>query len=588
MAQAKDAPESSPVVAKISTPTSTTSTRALRGASLLILLQIISRAITFIANQVLLRFLTAQLLGVSTQLEVYYLSVIFFARESLRVAIQRQDSSSSSSLSSPDAKSNNDNNENQQNKSAQAVVNLGYLSILLGIPLSAIFGWMYLNSLSQTTLDSAPNLVLSLYIYAAASILELLSEPAFVVMQNRLQFGTRAAAESVATFLRCTITLGSAVYSSRQGFEAGVLPFALGQLSYGFGLLLVYVWNSSGLATRENFSLLPRRISSLSKEKEATGKKEEFKLGYLHKPTLTLASSLQSQSILKHILTQGDTFLVSILSTPTAQGVYALANNYGGLLARLVFQPIEESSRSYFSRLLSPSSSPDEKKTEESQRRKTAAESLTSLLKLYTLLSTVIISLGPSAAPLLLSLIAGPKWLNSGAGECLAAYMYYIPLLAINGVAEAFVSSVASGKEVHRQSAWMGAFSLIFATAGFVFLRVLDMGAIGLVVANSINMACRIVWCGAFISKWFATRDTKLELLDILLNPAGIAAAAVAGTVVRRLSLDGLNGVKEIFGGLIKVAAVAVPFLVVLAVSERRFLYSGFQALTGRRQAVAA
>ncbi len=37
--------------------------RAVRGASLLILLQIVSRAITFIANQVLLRFLTAQLLA---------------------------------------------------------------------------------------------------------------------------------------------------------------------------------------------------------------------------------------------------------------------------------------------------------------------------------------------------------------------------------------------------------------------------------------------------------------------------------------------------------------------------------------------
>ncbi len=38
--------------------------RAVRGASILILLQVVSRAVTFVANQILLRYLTAQLLGV--------------------------------------------------------------------------------------------------------------------------------------------------------------------------------------------------------------------------------------------------------------------------------------------------------------------------------------------------------------------------------------------------------------------------------------------------------------------------------------------------------------------------------------------
>ncbi|KAL1845230.1 hypothetical protein VTK73DRAFT_835 [Phialemonium thermophilum] len=69
---------------------SSTSGQAVRGASLLILLQVASRAVTFVANQLLLRFLTARTLGVSAQLEAYYLTVLFFARESLRVAIQRQ------------------------------------------------------------------------------------------------------------------------------------------------------------------------------------------------------------------------------------------------------------------------------------------------------------------------------------------------------------------------------------------------------------------------------------------------------------------------------------------------------------------
>lgn len=548
-----------------------TGTRALRGASLLILLQVGSRAITFAANQLLLRFLTAQLLGVSTQLEVYYLSVIFFARESLRVAVQRQDSSTTSK------------ENGETNRSAQAVVNLGYIAIALGIPLAAFFGWLYLTSLSVSTLESAPNLITSLYVYALAAVLELVSEPAFVVMQTRLQFGTRATAESVATFLRCLTTLGSAVWGVNR--ELGVLPFALGQLSYGVGLVAVYSWRGAALANREGFSLLPRRITNLppkgasEKRQGQPATSDSFIMSRFYRPTIQLASSMMAQSVVKHILTQGDTFLVSILSTPTAQGVYALANNYGGLVARLVFQPIEESSRSYFSRLLrntTDSSAPkayDTPSTAHShnQKAKEAAMHLQSLLRAYLLLSLIITTLGPAASAPLLSLVAGPRWAGSGAASCLAAYTWYIPLLAINGVTEAFIASVATQAEVHRQSAWMGAFSVVFGVAGFVCLRVMDWGARGLVVANGVNMACRIVWCGVFIERYFARRGVKFELLGLMPSPGALLAGAVTSKVVKRVVSSAASitaetsvSAKEAVVELVKVAAVALPFVIVV------------------------
>ncbi|GAB1319796.1 Oligosaccharide translocation protein rft1 [Madurella fahalii] len=561
------------------------STRALRGASLLILLQVISRAVTFVANQVLVRFLTAQLLGVSTQLEVYYLSVIFFARESLRVAIQRQDSSGLSPP--PPSSQKGGKTDGKANTSAQAVINLGYLSIVLGIPLALFFGWLYLNSLSSSTLESAPNLIISLYIYALAAVLELVSEPAFVVMQTRLQFGTRAAAESVATFLRCLITLGSAVWGANR--DVGVLPFALGQLSYGIGLLGVYVWHGAGLAKKEGFSLLPRRITSTATDRLRPPRSTErplFVLSYFYRPTLQLASSMMAQSVVKHILTQGDTFLVSILSTPAAQGVYALANNYGGLLARLVFQPVEESSRSYFSRLLTPSTAGSEEL--DSSAIHQATNALQSLLKSYSLLSLVIATLLPPTAPLLLALVAGPRWSGSGAGACLAAYAWYIPLLAVNGVAEAFVASVATETEVHRQSAWMGVFSVVFALNGFVFLRLLDMGAVGLVVANGINMACRIAWCAVFIRGYFRRKGAKLDALGMLPSPVALLAGAVTAQLVKRVVGSGAEAetqsARQVMVDLMNAAAVAVPFVITVVVSERKFLYDAFHNLKGKRQ----
>lgn len=551
--------------------------KVVRGASLLILLQVVSRAITFIANQVLLRFLTAELLGISTQLEVYYLSILFFARESLRVAIQRQGSTSADPAQDKPSKESSDRTQGTESRSdadsTQAVVNLGYIAIPLGLVTAAVLGQLYLTSVPEATLRSTPHLDRSVRLVALASVLELLSEPAFVVLSSRLRFGARAAAESAGTFAKCAVTLGSAVWASRRGLETGVLPFALGQAAYGAALLATYVLRGGALARDEGFSLLPRRIGG--------GK---HVLGYFYAPTLGLAASMMAQSFVKHVLTQGDTLLVSVLATPAAQGVYALANNYGGLIARLLFQPVEESSRSYFSRLLADTpvseNEEGENATQAGHERKQApkaqgppetalrqaSENLTALLQTYTLASLPIVAFGPAAAPLLLSLVAGPKWAASGAGDALAAYVYYIPLLAVNGLTEAFVASVATSSQVRRQSGWMAAFSVAFAASGYFFMRAMGLGAIGLVAANSVNMACRIIWALAFVRSYFAERGVAWSVAGILPNAGSVAAAAVSGRWAWSVAGGGGKGMdaRAVMGELVKIAGVAVPFLAVL------------------------
>ncbi|KAI1812608.1 Rft-1-domain-containing protein [Poronia punctata] len=550
-----------------SKPNTTTKTSsAVHGASLLIILQIASRAITFIANQLLLRFLTAQLLGVSAQLEVYYLSVLFFARESLRVAVQRQ---------------GNGDEEGRDKASvtdSQSVVNIAHLSLLLGLASSLGLGWAYLRYVDSAT-ASTPYLDTALYIYGIAALVELLSEPAFVVLQHRLRFGPRAAAESIATFLRCLVTFAAANWGWKQSLDLGVLPFALGQLAYGTGLLAIYAWYGAGLAGSEGFSLLPKSLQQ---------NKSSYALGYFFTPSLQLASSLMSQSLVKHVLTQGDTFLVSILSDPPSQGVYALANNYGSLLARLVFQPIEESSRNYFSKLLSSQSSDNDEKTKDGDRKIAVAKARTdlqALLKFYLLLGIVVVTIGPYAAPLLVQIVAGPRWSGSGAGAVLARYCLYIPLLAVNGVAEAFVSSVATKSEVHRQSLWMGLFSLAFAAAGFVSLRVLDLGAAGLVYSNAINMLCRIVWSGGFISRYFARHGVEFGWRE--LAPNGLAVCVLgAATFWGTLSRAGISlgeASPHVFQDLITVGIVAVPYVVLIAYTERLYLTECYRSIRGRR-----
>lgn len=205
-----------------------------KGASFLILLQVGSRALTFIVNQVLLRYLSPELLGVSAQLELYSISVLYFARESLRVALQRQASGT------------------------QTVVNLAYVAVIIGVPLIYILGVLYL----QTAAPDIPYLLRALQLYGVATLVELLSEPAFAAAQQKLLYGVRASAETAATIARCLATCGSAIWASRAGVDIGALPFGVGQMAYAMILLATYVNKLSVGDRQKDYTLLPKRLPS--------------------------------------------------------------------------------------------------------------------------------------------------------------------------------------------------------------------------------------------------------------------------------------------------------------------------------------
>lgn len=224
------------------------------GATFLILLQVGSRALTFAVNQFLLRYLSPELLGISTQLELYAISVLFFSRESLRVAVQRQ----------ADASETPDVDKEKKSKAAdktQTIVNLSYISIALGLVFAFFLAWSYARSCDPVILRT-PYFVEALKLYGIAAIWELLAEPCFVVIQQKSRYKIRAGVETVATVLRCFVTCASALWAARTGRDIGVLPFALGQGVYGLTLLVLYYWSTWKLASLSGFSLTPRPIVS--------------------------------------------------------------------------------------------------------------------------------------------------------------------------------------------------------------------------------------------------------------------------------------------------------------------------------------
>ncbi|KAK0660173.1 Protein RFT1-like protein [Lasiodiplodia hormozganensis] len=516
-----------------------------KGATFLILFQVGSRALTFAVNQVLLRFLSPEVLGVAAQLELYSISVLYFSRESLRVALQRQAGS------------------------IQAVINLSYIAIVLSYILSHTLAWLWLRA----DVPDVPYFRQSLWLYAYSAVFELCTEPAFTATQQLMLYKVRASAESAATLVRCFVTCGFAIWASKQKLDTGVAPFAIGQTTYDLVLLAVYLWHVMPGAKKEKFALLPQ---SLKKNDP-----KEYILDWFPRSLCKLSFSLYLQSSIKYVLTQGDAILIASLATLADQGAYALASNYGGLIARMLFQPIEESSRNLFSRLCS-SSEAGKKPAKDGVRQ--ARVILQTIVHLYGLISLAACALGPTLAPLLLRVVAGARWAdNSAATETLACYCYYVPLLALNGVAEAFVASVATERDLHRQSVWMGGFFAGFAAAAYLFLGVLKMGGQGLVWANCVNMGLRIIWASGFIGRWFGENGEQFDYLAAL--PKGLSVAvAVAAPVALRLS-EGLLSGYGLLGELVRCGAVSGIFALNILVFEREYLMQCYQMLRPKADA---
>ncbi|KAJ5782192.1 hypothetical protein N7457_003966 [Penicillium paradoxum] len=490
------------------------------GTSFLILIQLASRIFTFASNQLILRTLSPVVLGVATQLELFQVSILYFSRESIRMAIQKQpipSSSDSKKLSHESDAASTDT----LSVASQTVVNVSYLSLALGIPASLMFTMLYRHFVSV----EASNVAFfyhSVIMIGAASLMELSIEPFFSVVQQHMLYEKRAAVELPATFLRSAVTCSAFIYASRFDYDLGVLPFALGHLIYSLALIFGYSLALLKGPKTNRFSFLLTRIQSRDPSR--------YLLGRFSCQLMSIAANVFLQSTVKHLLTQGDTMILAALSGLEDQGIYSLASNYGGLVARIIFQPLEESSRNLFSTLLSP----DENGKLKDIHVRTTRNHLIDILRAYQLLSILIFPLGPMMVPQVLRILGGRQWASPKVGDLLSVYCYYIPFLAFNGITEAFVSSAANSRQIRKQTGWMGIFSGCYALAAWMFLEVGQMGACGLVLANIVNMAVRTVWSYRFIRSYLHQNGYSLYTSEVAIRPASFVLCALASMFIGR------------------------------------------------------
>lgn len=200
----------------------------------LIALQVLSRLATFTLNQILLRLASPKVFGTAAiQLDLLLSTVLFISREGVRNAFLRVPRES---LSSP------------------KVTNVSTLPVLLGAPLALLITTGYRTIASDAT-RSQPHFDLAVSIYAAAALIDLLSEPLHNRAQGQMRFGLRVKAEGTAIISRSIFTV-AALYIA--GEDWSLVAFAAGQLAYALTVLGSYA--KSFLGEGEPIQILPRRV----------------------------------------------------------------------------------------------------------------------------------------------------------------------------------------------------------------------------------------------------------------------------------------------------------------------------------------
>lgn len=190
---------------------------ALKTGRSLLLLQVLSRVLTFLLNQSLLRLSTPEVLGTaSIQFDLISATILFLSREGIRNALLRRD------ISSTAAKS-----DSSSSTSARANQRLACVPLYLGFVVATTVTALYLyTSAPSTTGQTDFHLALALYVVAA--LVELSIEPFYIrcLTSDPPRLRVRVQAEGAMAIVKAVVTF-TLLYSNPQ---RALLGFGIGQL----------------------------------------------------------------------------------------------------------------------------------------------------------------------------------------------------------------------------------------------------------------------------------------------------------------------------------------------------------------------
>ena len=435
-------------------------------------LQFIVKLFTFVINQIIIKRVGPSTFGlVALKFELFYSLIISISREAIRYVLLRVDF--------PEYVANKNgriaNTRKQEEQSCESkrkfdhMFNLALMCFLVGLFVS----WCFLAFLLDK-FDFNSGRFYHFYMwYAVAALLELLSEPAFLACQNLHMYSLRSVVEVVALAVKCLSTYMMLEYNIET-----LQTFTLAQFIYSVALLFGYF----GV-----FIHLRRTIPFVQWNFRS------FKPSNFDLQQVKLSCSFFLQSIIKIVLSEGDKLVASMFSSSEDQGIYALVSNYGSLVVRMIFLPVEESFRSNAGKA----------------QLGTFNSFYAKAMKWYTYLLVLCLVFTRHGSHIFVSVMLGPKW--KGASDLINVYMIYVATLGLNGISEAYLHSISDEKQVLWNTAFMTCFSGIYIGLSVQF-QTMGYGMEGLVYANILNSVMRIVYSNIFVIRKTGSVEFKVAI----------------------------------------------------------------------------
>lgn len=412
--------------------------------------QLGARVLTFVLNLVAARLLSPDDYGVSAvQFHLINSSILFLSREGVRRSCLRIEYDESSHFKLLSAS-------------------------LMAVPAGIMFSIAGILLVGRHASDGHTYQVAA-QMQCLAALLEIISEPFYIFSTARMWFGVRTGCEAGANIVKNFVS----VYLLARGHVAPSMAMSWGQVAYGGSLLVLFMMS---------FTLFdPSWAGSVVRHASS------WRRVSVDAETMALYWAFSVQAAGKLVLAEGSKAVLAIVTSPTVQGVYGLVNNLGSLVVRTLFQPYEEIVFVAFSKDGGHAASRD--------RLTSQADLLSSLCQCICIIGGISACFGPSYSYVALRVLYGERWASSDAPVALAMYSIYVALLALNGTLEAFLHGVADKKYLYQNNMVLVVTSLTHI--GLSVGAVTMYGALGLLMADSVNMILRIAYCRVFMRTYF-------------------------------------------------------------------------------------